>query len=101
MSAEVLDRNDLNEAISPLMDEIRQLRLEVASMPSPVMTLTELATYWKVNKQSLLNWTKRKVHALPVSYVGADPRFHLSEVNDWAKQEANRKLGATDLGVQG
>jgi excisionase family DNA binding protein len=64
-----------------------------------VMTLKQLAEYLQASRQSLLNWTKRSNHPLPVHYIGADPRFHRSEVDQWSKEEADLKLKPIDLGI--
>jgi predicted DNA-binding transcriptional regulator AlpA len=57
-----------------------------------VLTLSQLADEWQCSKQSIINWTRRDEFPLPVHYLGSDPRFHRSEVEQWSRDEAQRKL---------
>lgn len=78
----------VSEIVSSVVEEIKN-----AHPPTrEVMTLRQLADYWQVTRQSILNWSRREHYRLPIHYVGGDPRFHLSEVNIWSKEEAMRKL---------
>jgi tRNA U34 5-carboxymethylaminomethyl modifying GTPase MnmE/TrmE len=76
------------EILAGLFDEIR-----AAHPPArEVMTIAQLAGHWQVGKSSILNWVRREDSPLPCHYVGSDPRFHLSEVNVWSKNEALMRL---------
>jgi len=64
------------------------------------MTPTELAAYWRCfNKQGepttdgILSWARRPhdQYPLPHAYMGDMMRFHRDEVNQWAKEEAERR----------
>ncbi len=88
-------RQQLSEIVRTVVSEIFD---EIKNTHPPlreVMTMTQLADYWQVTKQSVMRWTRRENFPLPVHYVGGDPRFHLTEVNQWSKDEAAQKLSET------
>ncbi|MBS3915567.1 MAG: hypothetical protein KG003_13815 [Bacteroidetes bacterium] len=97
----------MNGVVIIQQDELEQKLEEVAgrvldrlefSRPKPreVMTLAQLADFWQVNKQSILNWMNREPddNPLPVDYVGSDPRFFYSEIREWSGREKERKFAA-------
>jgi len=74
--------------------------VQEAQLNSEWMTPTELAAYWRCfNKQGdpttagILSWARRPIdqYPLPHAYMGDMMRFHRDEVNQWAKEEAERR----------
>jgi predicted DNA-binding transcriptional regulator AlpA len=100
-TAIIINQDELKETLSGISkDIISGMFEEIKSSHPPareVMTLTQLADYWQVTKQSIINWVKRDEFPLPVHYVGGDPRFHLSEINAWSKMEGLRRLNKEDV----
>jgi hypothetical protein len=99
MSIETIISEEVRKAVEPLEKKIDAL-MDTRTELRPVMTLAQLAEHLQVSKTAIQKWVKRLDHPLPVHYLGADPRFHLSEVNVWSREEAERKLHR-DLGVRG
>ncbi len=95
-TAIIISETELKQTLSEISRNIvSEMFAEIKRTHPPqreVMTVKQLAEYWQVTQQSLWNWIKRDENRLPVHYVGGDPRFHLSEVDLWSKEEANRKL---------
>lgn len=92
MSTVYLEKEDLVQMLRDMSAKVIPTR--------EVMTAKQLAEYWQVSKQSVLNWARRPDSPLPCHFVGADPRFHRDEVNEWSRQEANSKLKAIDIGIE-
>lgn len=90
----IIKKSDIEELLLQMVDSVVAQLIEKTNLkPTPgVMTLQQLAEYWQVSKQSIINWVKREEYSLPVHYVGGDPRFHLMEVNTWSKSEGIRRL---------
>lgn len=88
MTVEVvtIEKNELAEMIRDIV------AARPAEKSSDVMTLAECAAYFKKSKQSIMNWTNLKEHPLPCGYLGDAPVFYLSEVKQWSKENAERKL---------
>lgn len=57
------------------------------------MTMAQLAEYLQVTAQSIRNWIRRckTENPLPFHSVGEDPRFHVTEINEWSRREAERQ----------
>lgn len=82
----------------------------VSSLPNPLseverpaqewLTATQLAEYWQLyNKDGepttagIMKWAKRPPDEFPLphAYMGDMMRFHRDAVNQWAKEEAERR----------
>jgi predicted DNA-binding transcriptional regulator AlpA len=78
------------------IDQLRTMIAEIIDdriKPSrEILTLSQLAAEWQVSKQAIINWTRRESFNLPVHYLGSEPRFHRSEIDEWSREEARRKL---------
>jgi hypothetical protein len=92
----IVDRkiiDQLDERLPYLVDE----RLKHIKQPSPWMTETELAEYWRLYKDgeltvaSIRKWTVREEDPLPCANVGSMRRYHRDEVDRWARTEAERQ----------
>ena len=73
-----------------VIEKIRAERL----YEEDAVTLVQVAEHLRVSTQSILNWSRRNEHEnpLPIHYVGADPRFYISEIKGWSRREAEIKL---------
>ena len=97
MNAIILNRDELRETLTAISLEVTQSVLDQirAETPvaRPVMTMAQLADYLQVTTQSIRNWIRRSENdnPLPLHGVGGDPRFHLSEINEWSRREAERQ----------
>lgn len=98
MDAIIISRDDLLAALSLVTREVTESVVEQIRQDNPparqVMTTAQLAQYFQVSNQSILNWTRRKEsdNPLPVNYAGADPRFFLEEVRAWSEREKAAKF---------
>lgn len=75
-------------------EAVRDALRDIIKPQRTVFTLSQLADEWQCSKQAIINWTRKTAHPLPVHYLGSDPRFHKSEVDQWSREEAQRKLAA-------
>ncbi len=97
MNAIILNRDELRETLTEISLQVTQSVLEQIRAEKPVarqvMTMAQLAEYLQVTNQSIRNWIRRdeKDNPLPVRGVGADPRFNLSEIDEWTRREAARQ----------
>ena len=77
---------------------------ETAAEPAPVvpewLTAMQLAEHWQlrnsqgqVTTAGILKWAKRQTEdfPLPHAYMGDLIRFHRTEVDQWAREEADRR----------
>lgn len=108
----MLDQNlDLKEKLASVIDRatqdaiaLLQTQREAAqtSVESSAdwMTASQLARYWQLvnangepTTAGILKWARRSEteHPLPHAYMGDLLRFHRTEVDLWAKQEAERR----------
>ena len=62
------------------------------------MTAKQLADYWQIfngkgepTTAGILKWAKRETNPLPHAYLGDLIRFHREEVDQWAREEAERR----------
>ena len=71
-----------------------------ASANADWMTATQLAEYWQLHNDKgeptvagILKWSKRRPDQFPLphAYMGDLLRFNRDEVNQWAKEEAERR----------
>lgn len=60
------------------------------------MTRKQLAEYLQVSEQAIANWQNRADHPLPHGYAGDTPRYFLAEVQQWSKDEAQRRANKTE-----
>jgi len=100
----------MEEQIARICERARkELQTLVASQPvltSPTtvsaewMTATQLAEYWHLQNDrgeptvaGIMKWAKRPPNdfPLPHAYMGDLLRFNRDEVNQWAKEEAERR----------
>jgi predicted DNA-binding transcriptional regulator AlpA len=100
----------LQEQITRICERARQeLELLIASQPPPVpiatastewMSATQLAEYWHLHNDKgeptvagIIKWAKRPPNQFPLphAYMGDLLRFHRDEVNQWAREEAERR----------
>jgi hypothetical protein len=108
----MIDQNiDLKEKLASVIDRATQdaiallLTQREANQPSVEsapewMTASQLARYWQlVNSNGepttagIMKWARRPYdeHPLPHAYMGDLLRFHRSDVDVWAREEANRR----------
>jgi len=108
----MLDRySDLKQKLSQLFDRttLDAIALVIAESPRDLveaeplldwMTASQLARYWQlVNAEgepstaAIMKWTKRAEtdHPLPHACMGDLLRFHREDVDEWAREEANRR----------
>jgi hypothetical protein len=108
----MIDQNlDLKEKLASVIDRATQdaiallLTQREAAQPSvePApewMTASQLARYWQLvnangepTTAGILKWAKRSdtEHSLPHAYMGDLLRFNRTEVDSWAKEEAERR----------
>jgi len=108
----MLDRySDLKQKLSQLFDRttLDAIALLIAEPPRDLveaeplpdwMTASQLARYWQlVNAEgepstaAIMKWTKRAEtdHPLPHACMGDLLRFHREDVDEWAREEANRR----------
>ena len=101
----------LDEQIARICERTRQeLQMLIASQPFPTMpagtstaewmSASELAEYWHLHNEKgeptvsgILKWSKRPPNQFPLphAYMGDLLRFHRDEVNQWAREEAERR----------
>lgn len=100
----------LEEQITRICERTRQeLQTLIASQPLPMPTPTlsaewmsaaQLAEYWHLHNDKgepttagILKWSKRPPDQFPLphAYMGDLLRFHRDEVNQWAREEAERR----------
>ena len=100
----------LEEQIARICERARQeLESLIASQPPPIpiamgsaewMSATQLAEYWHLRNEKgeptvagIIKWAKRPPNQFPLphAYMGDLLRFHRDEVNQWAREEAERR----------
>lgn len=100
----------IEEQIARICERARQeLESVIASYPphetivtasAEWMSATQLAEYWQLYNDKnepttagILKWAKRSPDQFPLphAYMGDLLRFHRDEVNQWAKEEAERR----------
>lgn len=74
---------------------------EIAPEPTPDwMTASQLARYWQLinpngepTTAGIMKWARRPddEHPLPHAYMGDLLRFHRTDVDVWAREEADRR----------
>ncbi|HUE83659.1 MAG TPA: hypothetical protein VMM84_16280 [Pyrinomonadaceae bacterium] len=104
------DQN-LKEELTRLFDRVSEEAIailltqpqpeSVAPEPAPEwMTASQLARYWQLvnahgepTTAGIIKWARRSEneHPLPHAYMGDLLRFHRTEVDLWAKEEAERR----------
>ncbi len=87
-------------------DELLVLLRSYESAANPItprrewMSATQLAEYWQLYNENnepttagILKWAKRPVEKFPLphAYMGDLLRFNRDEVDQWARQEAERR----------
>ncbi len=85
MTFEDLLKQMLKEVLQDVLPEI--LSKQEKSLPE-LMTLKELADYWRVTRTSIRNWVRTK--GLPVRHLGGSLRFQRAEVDLWSKEQATQ-----------
>jgi hypothetical protein len=85
MTFEETIKENVQLAVKEALQDVLKPRREI-------FTLQQLAEEWECSRQSIINWTRLPEHPLPVHYLGADPRFHRSEIEQWSRENAQRKL---------
>jgi len=100
----------LEEQIARICDRARQeleLLIGSHSPPMPIervsaewMSAVQLAEYWHLRNDKgeptvagIIKWAKRPPNQFPLphAYMGDLLRFHRDEVNQWAREEAERR----------
>jgi hypothetical protein len=100
----------IEEQITHICERARQeLQTLIAPQPSTSppattsaewMTASQLAEYWHLHNDKgeptiagIIKWTKRPQDEFPLphAYMGDLLRFNRDEVNQWAKEEADRR----------
>jgi hypothetical protein len=108
----MIDQNlDLKEKLTRVLDRATQdaiallLSHRESEKPSPDpmpewMTASQLARYWQLvnangepTTAGIVKWARRSEdeHPLPHAYMGDLLRFHRTEVDLWAREEADRR----------
>ncbi|MGI9067619.1 MAG: hypothetical protein ACR2HX_14625 [Pyrinomonadaceae bacterium] len=108
----MLDQNlDLKEKLASVIDRATQEAIALlltereiekpSTGPTPEwMTATQLARYWQLvnangepTTAGIVKWARRCVdeHPLPHAYMGDLLRFHRTDVDLWAREEAERR----------
>ena len=108
----MLDQNlDLKEKLASVIDRATQdaiallLTQHEAAQPSVEsapewMTASQLARYWQLvnvngdpTTAGIMKWARRSEseHPLPHAYMGDLLRFHRTDVDLWAREEAERR----------
>jgi hypothetical protein len=108
----MLDENlDLKEKLASVIDRATQdalaLLLTQREAPKPLvesapewMTAMQLARYWQLvnangepTTAGIIKWARRSEseHPLPHAYMGDLLRFHRTDVDLWAREEAERR----------
>ena len=74
--------------------------LQAVTSPQEWMSATQLAEYWQLYNENdeptiagILKWAKRPADKFPLphAYMGDLLRFNRDEVDQWARQEAERR----------
>ena len=83
VSADALDENTQ-----------REIREQAVLSHKTYLTRAQAATYLQVSEKSIGEWSKRppEENPLPVAYVGADPRYRRTALDEWAAEESRRRL---------
>jgi hypothetical protein len=100
----------IKEQIGHICERARQeLESLIATHPSPEpiamtsaewMSAIQLAEYWHLHNDrgeptvaGIIKWSKRPPNQFPLphAYMGDLLRFHRDEVNQWAREEAERR----------
>jgi excisionase family DNA binding protein len=55
------------------------------------LTKDECAVYMNCSSSSIEKWMKREANRLPFGHVGADPRFYPPDIDQWMRDEAERR----------
>jgi excisionase family DNA binding protein len=55
------------------------------------LTKEECAAYMNCSSSSIDKWMKREDNHLPFGQVGADPRFYPPDIDQWMRDEAERR----------
>ena len=90
---------EFREAAAKLVDCIaaQQSPPPVEAVPSvrDCMTRKQLADYLQCSEQAIANWQNRAEYPLPHGYAGDTPRYFLAEIQQWSKDEAQRRANKT------
>jgi hypothetical protein len=95
---QLFDRTTL-DAIVLLLDESETEKITTEPLLD-WMTASQLARYWQLvnangepTTAGITKWARRSEseHPLPHAYMGDLLRFHRDEVNQWAREEAERR----------
>lgn len=62
-----------------------------AEAPRDCMNIHQVAKYLQCSEQSIRTWQNLPDHPLPHGYIGADPRYYLVEVQQWTRENAERR----------
>ncbi len=87
---DIAEKSDIKPIDERLARIEQLLENTVLSTVPEVMTLAQLCQYWQVSQPSINLWINTQ--GLPVHYVGADPRFHKSEVDTWSRESGKKKF---------
>ena len=88
-----------SDAIALLLSESQTEIITPAALPD-WMTASQLARYWQLvnahgepTTAGIMKWARRSEdeHPLPHAYMGDLLRFHRSDVDIWAREEADRR----------
>jgi hypothetical protein len=103
-------REGTKEQIGHICERARQELESLILTPPPAeptamtsaewMSATQLAEYWHLHNDrgeptvaGIIKWSKRPPNQFPLphAYMGDLLRFHRDEVNQWAREEAERR----------
>lgn len=96
--SQLFDRTTL-DAIALLLSEREAETTTPATLPD-WMTASQLARYWQLvnangepTTAGIIKWARRPddEHPLPHAYMGDLLRFHRTDVDVWAREEADRR----------
>ena len=85
----------------------RELVANPITSPREWMSATQLAEYWQLlndknepTTAGILKWAKRPADKFPLphAYMGDLLRFNREEVDQWARQEAERRRAQSEKG---
>jgi hypothetical protein len=102
----MVPKDEVNRICDRVRDEVLALFVresapaEAAASPPEWLTVQQLAEHWQLRNgrgqlttSGILKWTKRDIEEFPLphAYMGDLIRFHRTEVDQWARDEAQRR----------
>jgi hypothetical protein len=72
----------------------------VENTPRDCMDIHQLAAYLDCSEQSIRNWQKLSDNPLPHGYIGDKPCYFLTEIREWAHENARLRKNKSDQGEE-